>query len=107
MADPRPRLTLRDLGPQELLLLRDEVERRKKSPVTTWLLWLSLGTFGAHRFYLGRVVTGLLMLFTLGGIFIWAVIDLFLIPGMLRANKEKVQDEVLLELEARRGKAVS
>ena len=31
---------------------------------------------GAHRFYVGRPVTAVLMLLTLGGLGIWAIIDL-------------------------------
>lgn len=43
------------------------------------LLCLFLGTFGVHRFYVGKVFTGLLQIFTLGGLGIWAMIDLILI----------------------------
>jgi uncharacterized RDD family membrane protein YckC len=41
--------------------------------------WLCsfLGLFGAHRFYVGKIGTGLLQLFTLGGLFIWWSIDLY------------------------------
>ena len=38
---------------------------------------------GLHRFYLGKVGTGLLQLITLGGFFVWQFIDLFLIPSMV------------------------
>jgi hypothetical protein len=61
-------------------------------PQRTWLarvLWVTLGWFGAHRFYLGRPLTGLLMLFTLGGALIWWVVDGFLIGGMVRAHNEE------------------
>jgi len=86
-AERIPRLSLYDLTERELLILRQEVDSRKKSVAATWLLWLFLGEFGAHRFYLGRVGTGIAMLLTLGGLFIWALVDVFLISGMLRANK--------------------
>jgi hypothetical protein len=43
---------------------------------TTWGLATFLGVFGADRFYLGKVGTGLLKLFSAGGFLVWYVIDL-------------------------------
>ena len=48
----------------------------EKSFVATLILCLLLGGFGVHRFYVGKVGTGVLMLLTLGGLGIWALIDL-------------------------------
>ena len=38
------------------------------------------------------------MLLTLGGLFIWALVDAFLIPGMLRTDKRRVETEILEEI---------
>ena len=38
-----------------------------------------LGFFGAHRFYVGKAGTGLLMLVTVGGCGLWWVYDLILL----------------------------
>lgn len=46
---------------------------------TTFLLCFFLGSLGVHRFYVGKVGTGLLMLFTLGGFGIWVFIDFIII----------------------------
>jgi TM2 domain-containing membrane protein YozV len=43
------------------------------------LLCVFLGVFGVHRFYAGKVGTGLVQLFTLGGLGVWALIDFVLI----------------------------
>ena len=39
------------------------------------VMWM--GMYGAHRFYVGKIGTGLLMVFTLGGLGIWWMVDLF------------------------------
>lgn len=45
----------------------------------TALLCLVFGVFGVHRFYVGKVRSGLLQLLTLGGFGIWAMVDLIVI----------------------------
>lgn len=43
------------------------------------LLCFFFGVFGAHRFYVGKIGTGILMIVTLGGLGIWAMIDMIMI----------------------------
>ena len=43
------------------------------------ILALLFGVFGVHRFYTGKVGTGLLQLVTLGGLGIWFLVDFILI----------------------------
>lgn len=50
-----------------------------KNWLTALLLCIFLGEFGAHRFYVGKIGTGVLMLLTLGGLGIWLLIDLIMI----------------------------
>ncbi len=45
----------------------------------TLVLCIFLGGWGVHRFYVGKVGTGLLMIFTFGGLLIWWLIDLIMI----------------------------
>ncbi|NQX87729.1 MAG: TM2 domain-containing protein [Halioglobus sp.] len=48
-----------------------------------YVLWI-FGFIGAHRFYYGKQVTGVIWFFTLGLFFIGWIIDLLLIPAMAR-----------------------
>ena len=48
-----------------------------------YLLWI-FGFTGAHRFYYGKPVSGVIWFFTLGLLGVGWLIDLFLIPGMDR-----------------------
>ncbi|GAB3255346.1 TM2 domain-containing protein [Chitinimonas naiadis] len=43
------------------------------------VLCLFFGVFGAHRFYAGKIKTGIAMLFTFGGLGVWSVVDLLII----------------------------
>ena len=48
-----------------------------------YILWI-FGFIGAHRFYYGKTVSGIIYFFTLGLLGIGWIIDLFLIPSMDR-----------------------
>lgn len=54
-------------------------KRGKRSLLPLIILSIFMGILGFDRFYLGKTGTGVLKLITLGGVGIWALIDLFLI----------------------------
>lgn len=54
-------------------------QKSEKGFVPTLLLCFFFGGFGVHRFYVGKVGTGVLQLLTFGGLGIWVLIDFVLI----------------------------
>jgi len=53
-----------------------------------YLLWI-FGFIGAHRFYYGKQITGVIWFFTFGLFFVGWIIDLFLIPSMEREAERR------------------
>jgi TM2 domain-containing membrane protein YozV len=64
------------------------MEKSEKGFVPTLLLCLLLGFLGVHRFYVGKIGTGILMLITFGGFGLWAFIDLIIIACGSFKDKE-------------------
>jgi hypothetical protein len=58
------------------------------------LLCFFLGVFGAHRFYVGKIGTGILELVTAGGLGIWWLVDMILIlTGSFRdSDRQKITE---------------
>ena len=89
------------------LLIEQRVANEAKSPFVAYLLLIFLWGFGVHRMYLGRWISGLLMLVVwglgwlmtpiligwipVGFIVLWCIIDLFLIPGMIDRDKNDIR----------------
>lgn len=55
------------------------MEKSPKSFVAALLLCFFLGGFGIHRFYVGKIGTGILQIITFGGLGIWVLIDFIMI----------------------------
>jgi TM2 domain-containing membrane protein YozV len=51
----------------------------EKGFVPTLLLCFFVGFLGVHRFYVGKIGTGILQLLTFGGFGIWTMVDFIMI----------------------------
>lgn len=67
------------------------LQSKVKSTGTAYLLWFFLG---AHYAYLGKWGIQILYWITLGGIGIWAFIDLFTIPGKVNRRNAKLFQQI-------------
>ena len=66
------------------------MESTKSRTVAAVLCWF-LGVIGVHRFYTGKTGSGIAMIFTLGGLGIWTLIDFIVIlTGSFTDNEGKV-----------------
>ena len=76
-------------------MLEDKAERRfqegEYSYTIAWVLLTFLGIFGIHRFYQGKIFTGLLYLFTLGLFGIGVLYDYWTLNDQLsQRNNERL-----------------
>jgi len=66
-------------GPYDTYGSSGSASASDKSRGVALALALVLGVFGGHRFYTGKIGTGLLMIATLGGLGLWYLYDVILV----------------------------
>ena len=70
---------LRALQKNKKSRYKESEELSDKEFLPTLLLCLFVGMLGIHRFYAGKIGTGILMIVTLGGLGIWVLVDFIMI----------------------------
>lgn len=92
------------------LYVEKRIANERSSAIVAYGLWVFFGFFGAHRLYLGRWASGLMMLALLGigtltapiligyvplvVLTIWWLMDLVLIAGMIRRDVEEMRSNL-------------
>lgn len=87
------------MTPEQLVLLQGEFDKKKKSKTLAYILWFFLGVLGAHRFYAGDTIRAIFMLITLGGIGIWALIDVFFIGSRIEQKNNIIEAQIMSDIQ--------
>ena len=93
-----------NLSGEERLQFDMQLASLRKSPGVALILGLLFGSFGIDRFYVGHIGLGVAKLLTLGGLGIWALVDLFFIMSAARRQNMAIAQSIhasLLEMRAR------
>lgn len=83
------------MGPNEQAAFFNEYDIKKKKVSVSYLLWI---LFGFHYLYNRKVGLQFAYWFTLGGVLIWVIADLFRMPSIVRSANEAVAREALQTL---------
>ena len=77
--------------PKPAVETKMEEDISPKSRLAVSLFAWFLGCLGVHRFYLGKIGTGIAMLLTLGGLGIWTLIDfIYAVSGNMKDKEGKL-----------------
>lgn len=82
------------LNAHQLAIVQSEFSKKSKSKALAYVLWFFTGGIGGHRYYSGNIVRAIFMTLTLGGLGIWALIDVFFIGKRI----DEVNDQIELEI---------
>lgn len=89
-------LMKKELTGEQLNIVQGEMNNKEKSKGVMWVLWLFIGMFGGHRFYLGDIGYAIAMFFfnwmTLG---IWLLIDAFFISKRLEKKNAELEKNII------------
>ena len=81
-------ITLEEFDSQKEKLLNSSTKTNSIDWLALFLLTFFVGVLGVHRFYVGKIGTGVLMLITLGGLGVWFLVDLLLVVTGQFTNKD-------------------
>ena len=92
-------LLKKDLSAEQLSMVQSELEKKQKSEGIMYVFWFLTGV-GGHRYYLGDIGYALGMTFTLGGLGLWTLIDVFLIGKRLEDKTEVLENDIIQKVKS-------
>ena len=81
---------MKQMNTEQYAVYQQEVSKRSKSTFVAYLLYL----VGFHYGYIGQWGTQLAYWFTVGGLGIWSIVDIFRIPGLVERHNDAVATEI-------------
>ena len=103
-----------ELSVAQLTYVESRLANERKSAGLSYLLWFFLGALGGHNFYLGRTTIAVIQLILtilgiitsfigigflfLGIVGLWALVDAFLIPGVIREDLERKRQALITHI---------
>lgn len=74
-------------------------EKQEVDPGVAYILWAFglMGFCGIHRFYSGKITSGLIYFLTFGFLGVGQFVDLFLIPGMTKERNMRLLYQATIE----------
>lgn len=99
---------------EERLVVNSELQKKGKNLALAYILLIFLGQLGIHRFYLNRkgsaiaqlvlTIVGYLTVLVIIGfiplvvVWVWIIVDLFLIPNIFKEENSKIEEQILTEI---------
>ena len=84
-----------------MMLIEQRVTKEAPSTLTAYLLLIFLCIVSGHRFYLGKPISAICQIisyiFVIG--WVWLFIDLFLVPGMVKARTDAIRTKIAAEID--------
>lgn len=88
-------LAKQGLSAEQLSMVQAEMNNKQKSKGIAYALWFFLGGLGGHRFYAGNIGIAIGMLLTLGGLGVWALIDVFFIGKEIERQNDELEMNII------------
>lgn len=91
------RASLAGLDPAMQKAFTRDLGRRRKSIIVAYLAWFLLGW---HYLYMGRAGMQFAFWFTLGGFFVWWLLDAVRLPRLIKDMNDDLARELMMQYRA-------